>query len=91
MEAAILMKSLGEPMRFTIFQQLLIRKHYVRSLSKKLGITEATHIICHVRTRLPVWRRRLSKCSNSPCALTAPRRCVNASFAKRRKQNEYSP
>lgn len=41
MEAAILMKSLGEPMRFTIFQQLLIRKHYVRSLSKKLGITEA--------------------------------------------------
>lgn len=41
MEVATLMKSLGEPMRFAIFQQLLIRKHCVRSLSKKLGITEA--------------------------------------------------
>lgn len=41
METAALMKVLGEPMRFAIFQQLLIRKHCVRSLSKKLGITEA--------------------------------------------------
>lgn len=41
MEASLLLKALSEPMRFTIFQQLLIRKHCVRSLSKKLGITES--------------------------------------------------
>jgi len=41
METALLLRALGEPMRYTIFQQLLIRKHCVRSLSKKLGITES--------------------------------------------------
>ncbi|MDY4785573.1 metalloregulator ArsR/SmtB family transcription factor [Pygmaiobacter massiliensis] len=41
MESSLLLKSLSEPMRFTIFQQILIRKHCVRSLSKKLGITES--------------------------------------------------
>ena len=32
---------LGEPMRFRIYNQLLERKHCVRSLSRKLGITES--------------------------------------------------
>ncbi len=41
MEMELLMKTLGEPMRFKIFSQLLERKHCVRSLSKKLGITES--------------------------------------------------
>ncbi len=41
MELAACLKALGDPNRFTIFQQLLIRKHCTRSLSKKLGITEA--------------------------------------------------
>jgi ArsR family transcriptional regulator len=41
MEASLLLKALSEPMRFTIFRKLLIRKHCVRSLSKKLGITES--------------------------------------------------
>ncbi|MCR5373182.1 MAG: metalloregulator ArsR/SmtB family transcription factor [Solobacterium sp.] len=41
MSISIMLKALGEPTRFSIFQQLLIRKHCVRSLSKKLGITES--------------------------------------------------
>lgn len=41
METASLLKALSEPMRFAIFQQLLVRKHCVRSLSKKMGITES--------------------------------------------------
>ena len=36
-----MLKALGEKTRLSIFQQLLIRKHCVRSLSKKLGITES--------------------------------------------------
>lgn len=40
MNVSDLLKALGEPMRFKIFQQLLERKHCVRSLSKKLGISE---------------------------------------------------
>ncbi len=42
MELSVCLKALGDPTRFTIFQQLLIRKHCTRSLSKKLGFTEAT-------------------------------------------------
>ena len=41
MEISIQLKALGEPTRFLIFQQLLTRKHCVRSLSKKLGLTES--------------------------------------------------
>ncbi len=41
MDLAVCLKALGDPTRFTIFQQLLIRKHCTRSLSKKLGISEA--------------------------------------------------
>lgn len=41
MELDRLLKTLGEPMRFRIFQQLLERKHCIRSLSKKMGITES--------------------------------------------------
>lgn len=41
MELHTLMKALGEPMRFKIYCQLLERKHCVRSLSKKLGVTES--------------------------------------------------
>ena len=40
MELDRLLKTLGEPMRLKIFQALLERKHYVRSLSKKFGISE---------------------------------------------------
>lgn len=36
-----MLKALGEPMRLRIYNQLLERKHCVRSLSKKLGITES--------------------------------------------------
>ena len=36
-----MLKALGEKTRLSIFQQILIRKHCVRSLSKKLGITES--------------------------------------------------
>lgn len=35
-----MLKALGEPMRFQIYNNLLERKHCVRSLSKKLGISE---------------------------------------------------
>lgn len=40
METGLMLKALGEPMRFKILGCLLERKHCVRSLSKKLGITE---------------------------------------------------
>ena len=36
-----MLKALGEPTRLQIFQLLLERKHCVRSLSRKLGITES--------------------------------------------------
>ena len=36
-----MLKALGEPMRMKIYMCLLERKHCVRSLSKKLGITES--------------------------------------------------
>lgn len=41
MDISVMLKALGEPTRFSVYQQLLIRKHCVRSLSKKLGITES--------------------------------------------------
>ena len=41
MNISVMLKALGEPTRLSIFQQLLIRKHCVRSLSEKLGITES--------------------------------------------------
>ena len=41
MDISVMLKALGEPTRFLIFQQLLIRKHCVRSLSKTIGITES--------------------------------------------------
>lgn len=41
MNTAAALKALGEPMRFKIFSCLLERKHCVRSLSRKLGITES--------------------------------------------------
>ena len=41
MDISVMLKALGEKTRLSIFQQLLIRKHCVRSLSKKLGITES--------------------------------------------------
>jgi len=36
-----MLKALGEPTRLKIYQALLERKHCVRSLSKKLGISES--------------------------------------------------
>jgi len=41
MELERLLKALGEPMRLKIYQSLLERKHCVRSLSRKLGISES--------------------------------------------------
>ena len=41
MDLSAMLKALGEPTRLSIFQQLLVRKHCCRSLSKKLGITES--------------------------------------------------
>ena len=41
MELELMLKALGEPMRFKIYQALLERKHCVRSLSKKFGISES--------------------------------------------------
>ena len=41
MEFDRMLKVLGEPTRLKIFQCLLERKHCVRSLSKKLGISES--------------------------------------------------
>ena len=36
-----MLKALGEPMRLKIYQAILERKHCVRSLSKKFGISES--------------------------------------------------
>lgn len=41
MRLAVMLKALGDPTRLKIYQALLERKHCVRSLSKKLGITES--------------------------------------------------
>ena len=41
MELDCMLKALGEPMRLKIYQALLERKHCVRSLSKKLGVSES--------------------------------------------------
>ena len=41
MKADDLIKAIGEPMRYRILQQLLLRKHCVRSLSKKMGVSES--------------------------------------------------
>ena len=41
MELGHMLKALGEPMRLKIYQALLERKHCVRSLSKKFGISES--------------------------------------------------
>ena len=41
MELDKMLKALGEPTRFKIYNCLMERKHCVRSLSKKLGITES--------------------------------------------------
>lgn len=41
MELAGLIKALAEPTRLKIFLALLERKHCVRSLSRRLGITES--------------------------------------------------
>ena len=41
MEVSSMLKALGEPTRASIYQLLIERKHCVRSLSKKLGITES--------------------------------------------------
>ncbi len=41
MELGSMLKALGEPMRLRIFRCLLERKHCIRSLSRKLGITES--------------------------------------------------
>ena len=41
MNLNLLLKALGEPMRLKIYQSLLERKHCVRSLSKKFGISES--------------------------------------------------
>lgn len=41
MDAESTMRVLGEPMRYRIWCCLLERKHCVRSLSKKLGVSES--------------------------------------------------
>ena len=41
MELSQMLKALGEPTRLSIYQSLLERKHCVRSLSKKLNMTES--------------------------------------------------
>ena len=41
MEFDRMLKALGEPMRLKIYQALLERKHCVRSLSKKFGVSES--------------------------------------------------
>lgn len=41
MELPVMLRALAVPARLTIFEQLLCRKHCVRSLSRKLGITES--------------------------------------------------
>ena len=41
MELDRMLKALGEPMRLKIYQSLLERKHCVRSLSNKFGLSES--------------------------------------------------
>lgn len=41
MQLEVMLKALGEPTRLKIFQHLLERKHCVRSLSKKMNISES--------------------------------------------------
>lgn len=41
MDTSLLLKALGDPTRYKIFNCLLERKHCVRSLAKKLDITES--------------------------------------------------
>ncbi|PWL43597.1 MAG: ArsR family transcriptional regulator [Bacillota bacterium] len=41
MDIEVILKALGDPTRFRIFQNLLKRKHCVRSLSKAMNITES--------------------------------------------------
>lgn len=41
MELSLLLKALGEPTRFLIYRQLFTRKHCVRSLARKLNLTES--------------------------------------------------
>ena len=48
MELDSMLKALGEPMRLKIYQALLERKHCVRSLSKKFGVSESA-ISQHMR------------------------------------------
>ena len=48
MELDQILKALGEPMRLKIYQALLERKHCVRSLSKKFGVSESA-ISQHMR------------------------------------------
>ena len=48
MELDRMLKALGEPMRLKIYQALLERKHCVRSLSKKFGVSESS-ISQHMR------------------------------------------
>lgn len=41
MNIDLMLKALGDPTRFSIFSQILLRKHCVRSLAKKTGISES--------------------------------------------------
>lgn len=41
MDLDIMLKALGEPMRLRIYRALMERKHCVRSLSKKFGVSES--------------------------------------------------
>ena len=41
MDLPAMLRALAVPARMTIYEQLLCRKHCVRSLSRKLGITES--------------------------------------------------
>ena len=41
MDIFVMMEALGAPTRLSIYQRILQRKHCVRSLSRKLGITES--------------------------------------------------
>jgi len=41
MDIKVILRALGEPMRYTIYSCLLERKHCIKSLSKKLGISES--------------------------------------------------
>jgi len=52
MELSVLLKALGDPTRSRIFQSILQRKHCVRSLSKKLGISVAMSATtdCKIKT-----------------------------------------